>query len=456
MGRRETPAGPGGFRKDPRAAEPPQATRRPFKPRGGRPPKTRGWGKNGTLRSPKLAAPGLCNASRPDAAATSGVAPRLRLVGHLNSGLRKLCVNLVPPTLDGLLLAEGGMFGAKSMTQAADPRHGRYPTACALFRGRMSTRGVDEQMLNVQNKNSSYFIEWIPNNIKSSIRDIPPKGLKMSVTFIGNNTCIQEMFRRVGEQFVDMFRRKSFPHRNAGWGMDEMGFTEAESNMNDLSPEHQQYQGAALEEEGEHKEGREAFWLSVYARALAHTTPPASPPACHDDFFLLLFCEWVGDWPGRLGGWVGKAGRMCAHTPLRMCIGTPPSPSFHFPSLCHGKKRRPQRIYRLVPFCPFRCRRPSPTHRRRPPPARRGFRAAAAVGRAHCGTWRGPKRRRGRAKEEGCARDWGWAGACAGVASAVCAAALLRVCARTFVRNEIESFKTNVRVRWWRWRGVWG
>ena len=27
-------------------------------------------------------------------------------------------------------------------------------------------REVDEQMLGVQNKNSSYFVEWIPNNIK--------------------------------------------------------------------------------------------------------------------------------------------------------------------------------------------------------------------------------------------------------------------------------------------------
>ena len=41
---------------------------------------------------------------------------------------------------------------------AADPRHGRYLTAAALFRGRMSTKEVDEQMLNVQNKNSSYFV----------------------------------------------------------------------------------------------------------------------------------------------------------------------------------------------------------------------------------------------------------------------------------------------------------
>ena len=31
-------------------------------------------------------------------------------------------------------------------------------------------------MLNVQNKNSSYFVEWIPNNIKASVCDIPPKG----------------------------------------------------------------------------------------------------------------------------------------------------------------------------------------------------------------------------------------------------------------------------------------
>merc|ERR1711906_46572 len=67
------------------------------------------------------------------------------------------------------------MFDAKNMMCAADPRHGRYLTAAALFRGRMSTKEVDEQMLNVQNKNSSYFVEWIPNNIKSAVCDIPPR-----------------------------------------------------------------------------------------------------------------------------------------------------------------------------------------------------------------------------------------------------------------------------------------
>jgi tubulin beta len=99
-------------------------------------------------------------------------------------------------------------------------------------------------------KNSSYFVEWIPNNVKSSVCDIPPKGLKMAVTFIGNSTAIQEMFKRVSEQFIAMFRRKAFLHWYTGEGMDEMEFTEAESNMNDLVSEYQQYQDATAKRKG--------------------------------------------------------------------------------------------------------------------------------------------------------------------------------------------------------------
>ena len=54
----------------------------------------------------------------------------------------------------------------------------------------------------------------------------------MAGTFIGNSTAIQELFRRISEQFTAMFRRKAFLHWYTGEGMDEMEFTEAESNMN--------------------------------------------------------------------------------------------------------------------------------------------------------------------------------------------------------------------------------
>ncbi|ONK62010.1 uncharacterized protein A4U43_C08F35870 [Asparagus officinalis] len=203
-------------------------------------------------------------------ATMSGVTCCLRFPGQLNSDLRKLAVNLIPfPRLHFFMVgfapltSRGSqqyraltvpeltqqMWDAKNMMCAADPRHGRYLTASAMFRGKMSTKEVDEQMINVQNKNSSYFVEWIPNNVKSTVCDIPPTGLKMASTFIGNSTSIQEMFRRVSEQFTAMFRRKAFLHWYTGEGMDEMEFTEAESNMNDLVSEYQQYQDATADEE---------------------------------------------------------------------------------------------------------------------------------------------------------------------------------------------------------------
>uniref|UniRef100_A0A9L0IUX2 Tubulin beta chain n=1 Tax=Equus asinus TaxID=9793 RepID=A0A9L0IUX2_EQUAS len=111
----------------------------------------------------------------------------------------------------------------------------------------------NEQMLAIQNKNSSYFVEWIPNNVKVAVCDIPPRGLKMASTFIGNSTAIQELFKRISEQFSAMFRRKAFLHWFTGEGMDEMEFTEAESNMNDLVSEYQQYQEATA------NDGEEAF-----------------------------------------------------------------------------------------------------------------------------------------------------------------------------------------------------
>lgn len=50
------------------------------------------------------------------------------------------------------------------------------------------------------------------------------------------------------------FVMSCFVFRYTGEGMDEMEFTEAESNMNDLVSEYQQYQDATAEEEGEFDE----------------------------------------------------------------------------------------------------------------------------------------------------------------------------------------------------------
>ena len=62
----------------------------------------------------------------------------------------------------------------------------------------------------------------------------------MSGTFVGNTTAIQSLFTRTHDQFAAMFRRKAFLHWYTGEGMDELEFTEAESNMLDLVAEYQQ------------------------------------------------------------------------------------------------------------------------------------------------------------------------------------------------------------------------
>jgi len=95
----------------------------------------------------------------------SGVTCSIRFPGQLNSDLRKTCTNLVPfPRLKFFmtgfapLTSRGSqvyraltvpeltqqMFDAKNMMCASDPRHGRYLTASAMFRGRMSSKEVDE------------------------------------------------------------------------------------------------------------------------------------------------------------------------------------------------------------------------------------------------------------------------------------------------------------------------
>ncbi|KAI8549495.1 hypothetical protein RHMOL_Rhmol06G0029100 [Rhododendron molle] len=230
------------------------------------------------FRTLKLSNPNFGDLNHLISATMSGVTCCLRFPGQLNSDLRKLAVNLIPfPRLHFFMVGFAPltsrrsqqyttlsvpeltqqMWDARNMMCAADPRHGRYLTASAVFRGKMSTKEVDEQMNNVQNKNSSYFVEWIPNNVKSSVCDIPPTGLKMASTFVGNSTSIQEMFRRVSEQFTAMFRRKAFLHWYTGEGMDEMEFTEAESNMNDLVAEYQQYQDAMVDDLEEYDEGVE-------------------------------------------------------------------------------------------------------------------------------------------------------------------------------------------------------
>jgi len=200
----------------------------------------------------------------------AGTTACLRFPGQLNSDLRKLGVNLIPfPRLHFFIVGCAPLtsddskkfrkvsakdlteqvFDANNMMAACDPRAGKYLTASVIFRGPLKSKDIDEQMLVTQNRNAAFFAEWIPHNIKTSICNVAPLGEGSGCSIIGNNTAIMEIFQRIQEQFSAMFERKAFLHWYTGEGMDEMEFTEAESNVIDLIAEYQQYFEATIDEE---------------------------------------------------------------------------------------------------------------------------------------------------------------------------------------------------------------
>ena len=51
-------------------------------------------------------------------------------------------------------------------------------------------------------------MEWIPNNLLTSVCSVPPTYAKTAATFVGNSTSIQTLFRRVSHQVCLSPRRR--------------------------------------------------------------------------------------------------------------------------------------------------------------------------------------------------------------------------------------------------------
>jgi len=204
----------------------------------------------------------------------AGVSTSLRFPGQLNGDLRKLAMNLVPfPRLHFLapsyapIVAPGSrafqsqsipeltasMFDRKNMLVAMDPHQGRYLTAATIYRGKINSKDAEAAIGDVKQKNSASFVEYIPDNVSITLCSVPPAGQKQAATCLANTTAIAEVIRRTQVQYAAMFKRRAFMLWFIQEGMDEMEFTEAESNVLDLMSEYQQYQEAGLddlEEEG--------------------------------------------------------------------------------------------------------------------------------------------------------------------------------------------------------------
>ncbi|KAL7673953.1 hypothetical protein ACOME3_000235 [Neoechinorhynchus agilis] len=220
---------------------------------------------NIALRKLRLMRPSFGDLNHLASIALAGITTCFRFPGQLNADLRKLATNMVPFSrlhffVPGFapLHSRGNQFymkmtvpelvrqcfDASNMMAACDPREGKYLTSACIFRGRISMREVEEQILNVKNKNSPYFVEWIPDSLKMAVCDIPPRGMPRSSTFLGNTTSICTLWKRVGGAFSSMVKKKAFLHWYTNEGMEPREFGEAESSMVDFISEYEQYESA--------------------------------------------------------------------------------------------------------------------------------------------------------------------------------------------------------------------
>jgi len=209
----------------------------------------------------------------------SGITASLRFSGKLNGDLRKMGVNLVPfPRLHFFLLAQaplfakdelnaqgknkGGlqskvklnvaeltdqMFSSRNFLSNVKSEDGKYLTASCGYRGAIATQEIDDEVAKIQQKMADDFVTWIPNNIKSSLIEVPQEGSPISGTFVANTTAIKGVFQRISAQFAKMYKRKAFLHWYKGEGMDEMEFQEADKNVRDLITEYQDKQDAVVD-----------------------------------------------------------------------------------------------------------------------------------------------------------------------------------------------------------------
>ncbi|EFC37980.1 beta-tubulin [Naegleria gruberi] len=203
--------------------------------------------------------------------AICGFTSPLRFSGILNSSYRKLSTNLVPfprlhfftvshspfclgdtePTVEGLT---SDVFNQTNLLISMDPSLGRYMTNIITYRdNEPNISMIEEYVRKFKKDNEAIFKEWVPNNIHTSVcKSISPDcPTKSSATMVSNTSAIKTVFNKISDQFTVMFRRRAFLHQYLEDGMDEMEFTEAESNFNDLQSEYYDDWGAWCEEEEE-------------------------------------------------------------------------------------------------------------------------------------------------------------------------------------------------------------
>lgn len=186
----------------------------------------------------EIKSPNFSNVNKMIAAFLAGITSTNRCPGALHASPRKMLTSLIafdtmklvvpamstltPPTKEQYINKDNfhlisDCLNPKRTLCNVDPRHGRYTSIYSAFRGPIETGTIEKSTIDLQNKNSSYFVEWIPSNICVSHASTPglvqgtktpltrPTAFSLSVT-----SAVQEYLNSLKDRVKLVFRRKGF------------------------------------------------------------------------------------------------------------------------------------------------------------------------------------------------------------------------------------------------------
>jgi len=184
----------------------------------------------------------------------SSITASLRFPGRLNTDLNEYITNLVPFPGNHFLTASFApmrsiqsesvvrtnfsdlareTFSEDNFTAEIDWKNGVYLAACALFRGDVKAKEVDENMAAI--RKGLNFASYVPTGIKIGLAETAPEGFASAGLALVNHTGIAAVFERLLGQFDIMFDNHAYTHWYEGAGVSRLMMKSARDTVSELA-----------------------------------------------------------------------------------------------------------------------------------------------------------------------------------------------------------------------------
>lgn len=169
----------------------------------------------------------------------SAITSSLRFPGQHNTSLQKQMTNLMPdPKYHLFMCAHAPLRSMKRLTCNTNPniitttaeltndifkpqsmmlssayrKSEKILAAAAIFRGAFATREVEESMFQVQTKEPYRFADYLVNSIQTSVCNIPPTGIPLSITCVANSSLVSDTIRHTLNAASTLFTKQAYLH----------------------------------------------------------------------------------------------------------------------------------------------------------------------------------------------------------------------------------------------------